>query len=310
MKALSLSRSGDDIPAERFDEIGRHIIACGASGSGKTAAVKVVLDQDLTDGRHVVIVDPDDMYAGYGNVVKTQKQVLAYLAEAPAKTGVRIVTEKPTMLIELLEAIFNECGARKRRKRPLRLTVVVDEITVFYRNLSAPLRQRLADMFDQIADRGRGRGFWGIWVAPAVAKVPDEVLRTARLALIGQHKDEAECRRIGKLFSGLADRDCLPHLRAAEFVVWTAGLSMRLTVRAPERGKYGPIIYAAAAAADSFAGDVLGELYAIPRSIYRRLAACEDAFNLLWDLTDAPDEVAGSAWTFIAACAQQAQAVR
>lgn len=298
---LSLSKSGEDIPAAGFAASGRHTIVCGASGSGKTAAAKVILDHDLAAGRHVVVLDPDDVYGDYARAIATTKALLTYLARKPGKSGIRFVSDRPDDLAQALGCVFNWANEQKKQGHAPQVTLVVDELTVYQSDNRNGARQ-LDQAMSQIANRGRHRGLWGLWVAQKISQFPSAVLHTARLALVGQHKDRSDWRIATSVFSELDDLGRIANLRPAEFVVWAPGQVDIFTLRAPRRGQYAPIVNPAVLAEwESGEGetDFYAALADTPDEVYSRFAACPAAFDLLADLTGVGEETRAECWQFV-----------
>ncbi len=300
LEYISLSKSGDDIPTGAFRQSGRHGIVAGASGSGKTAATKIILDHDLDDGRHIVVFDPDDVYRDYAASIGTMRALAEYLSRPPTNKGVRFTSDKAGLLVEGLETIFRWASENDVRSREGAITVAVDEFTVFADQAEGETARRLRAAVRKIAERGRHHGIWGWWVAQGLDALPHQVIHTARLILLGQHKSPEGWKPVKDTIDKSFLRR-LPHLHMAEFVAWSPGIQPFVaTLTAPARGGYEPVVNAQAVASDSMsAADLYAEICDMDRKLFARVNGCTESFELLAALTGVSDETLAEALAFV-----------
>ncbi len=299
---LSISKSGSDIPSDSFVASGRHALIVGASGSGKTAAAKVLLDQDLSVGRHVVIFDPDNVYRDYASVAHTVKAMLDYLDSKPKDKGLRFVSEKAGLLVEALEALFKWADQHNKKENAPAVTVVIDELPIYLDAAGKDAKDRLLAILLKIAERGRFRGLWGTWVAQSFTQIPDRVRHTVRLALVGNQSERPDMKAIAEK-TGVDALRRLAKLRLAEFMVWAPGVDPDfIIVRPPQRGRYEPVTDPALAAAldttDAYS-DHYAELCDVGADMLKAVHNDPGAFDLLARLADIDDSTLAAALQFI-----------
>jgi hypothetical protein len=223
-----------------------------------------------------------------------------YLSRPATNKGVRFKSDKPGLLLEGLETIFKWASENEARSGAGGITVAVDEYTVFNDQAEGETARRLRAAVRKIADRGRHRGIWGWWVVQGLNALPDPVIHTSRLILLGQHKSPEDWKAV----KDTIEKDCLrrlPHLHMAEFVVWSTGMQPFVTMlEAPARGGYEPVVNTQIVTPDSIStADLYAEICDMDRKVFVKINGCTESFELLAALTGVSDEVLAEALSFV-----------
>jgi len=255
-------------------------IACvGTTGSGKTYALKGLVERLLALGHRACIIDPLGVWWGLraaadGGAGPFDLRVFGGRhADVPlnehqgAALGRLVATRDLSCVVDL-----SELGSKAARRRFMQdflaalyeansepLTLVLDEADLFAPQRPQPDGMALYGLVDEIVRRGRVRGFipWLITQRPAV--LAKDVLSQADILLALKLTSAQDRNAIGAWIEGQADRAqekavlaALPGLQRGEAFLWAPGLELleRVAVppiltfdssRTPKRGERVPL---------------------------------------------------------------------
>ncbi len=196
MSVLSIdSSNGLQLQTQTF--VGRSVAVLGITGSGKTNTAAVLIEELLSSGLPLTIVDIEGEYWG----LKERFEILvagrsdhselnvgsenaAQLAEISVKRGISVILdlsdfiqeEAYEFLVQYFTSLWTACSSAKQPYQ-----IVLEEAHEFVpQGISTPLKQILT----RIALRGRKRGLGIILISQRSAKVEKDVLTQTSLLFL------------------------------------------------------------------------------------------------------------------------------
>ena len=157
--------------------IAAHLLICGGSGSGKSTAFELLLEQALAAGWQAVCYDPKLVeligYSGRDGVLAVETQ-LARIADSLEW----VTREQARRYMLMVEHRVNHWAKLPTEVRPAPLLVAFDEIAAVLRPVKAAgdvaavgdnrLRGRVGQAVTEVAERGRAAGVHELFAAQGV----------------------------------------------------------------------------------------------------------------------------------------------
>lgn len=234
---------------EDYNKSGLHVAVLGATGAGKSNAVRVFCEQALRCGITTVVVDPEGEYYTLGDAFPTivvggehghvalpagqlddyAKPAAALAQLAIAHQGIAIVLDlsllsKPTQQ-EAYQAFSAVLFQFKLTDSPL--VFVTEEAELFAPERGAG-KSRCIDTAEAIAKRGRKRGIISVWAPHRTADLSKRILSQCGLTLIGRLNWEGDFRAVQHYLPPTATFETVKDLPLGHFYVSASGQVVKM----------------------------------------------------------------------------------
>lgn len=197
---------------EQFSSDGMRILVTGISGSGKSNAAKVIVEELVKNNIPVIVIDTESEYASLKEItdrilvlggsyrdIDVEDVAFEDLIEVFFASGINIVldigerrkTEKLGITKDFTELLYDKA---LYYKKPFFL--VFEECNLFAPEIAESKGIPTLSICKDISERGRKRGIHSIWITQRTARLSKDVIGNCNIRLIGRIVQENDIAKI------------------------------------------------------------------------------------------------------------------
>jgi len=178
-----------------------NLLLAAQSGWGKSFKAQHVMEENIPDYDHVVVLDYKDEYRGLPKADLTSWWIAGPREmEWSASTWQEFIEENEKVVLARHERLqpdqWREMSARvvSGARRTGDVLIVIDEA-----HFVAPQKKKVPEPITGLATTGRGEGASSIWVTQRLAKAEEDVASQCQARLLGGFESSADLKKVEKI---------------------------------------------------------------------------------------------------------------